>query len=165
MEDEIYSIIQQCIAKYNSHFPDKQFNEMVFLKLTLKGHSAGTAQYQHSTKEYTMNINKAVAENNQGSLYDTVVHEMSHLLSWHQYSTLDHGPDWRWMMSLMGVADIQRCHSLKTTSARKTRKFVYRCDCKTHKLSTAVHNKMQKGWQTRSCKSCRGKLIYTGKEA
>lgn len=162
MEEQVYGIIEECITKFNKHFPETPFNSMVFVVWKVKGRVAGYAEIEGD--RYTMNLNEYIYKNNPTALKSTTIHEMAHLLTEHKYGTMDHGHRWKWMMNLMGVNEPKRCHNYKSKSTRKVRKFEYKCDCSTHSCGIIIHNKMQKGYQTRTCASCDSTLKWTGEE-
>ena len=131
---------------------------IVYPKVTykLKGHTAGRASY---IKEEVM-VNYYLLDNNEEHyLKTTIGHEYAHLVAfkyfgWKAVGGKPHGSHWKAVMRSFGLKP-SRCHSYKTKSARKTRKFLYYCpSCeKDANVSTVIHNRIKKGrvYQHRGC--------------
>lgn len=91
-------------------------------------------------------------------LAQTVPHEVAHSVVWHLFgrAAKPHGPEWRAVMHQLGVSDPRRCHSFEVPehTARRQRRWPYRCACREHWLSTTRHLRVQRGQQIYSCREC-----------
>lgn len=115
-------------------------------------------------------------ENVEDFIARTVPHEVAHCIDTanggnarkaFQRKRSVHGPSWKAIMRLFGIADSTRCHSYDTSNAqtRTKRKFEYACGgCgKPVLVSSVIHNKIQlRGieYWTRCCGRGRGKLVF-----
>jgi len=160
-------IKKECLKvfdKYNDIYPDKAINpDTISYKFNLRGTIAGKASFT----DYTLYFNLILAENNLLDFFnDTIPHEIAHLYQRKFYpDSKPHGIEWRDIM-LEGDYNPLRCHSYDTQIIKQARKpknkFVYICNCgKTFKLTECLHNRIKKG-SGRICKTCKGKIFYTG---
>ena len=117
----------------------KRFGNRVFLNLTL------------------------VQENEAEFMRETIPHEVAHIFQMHiNERSPSHGTLWKRLMRQFGVKP-QRCHRYDTTRATKNKMtYKYLCNCRVHRVSVIIHNKMVKG-QKRHCKLCK-KTIYLGSD-
>lgn len=93
-------------------------------------------------------------------LNNTVPHEVAHLVqytmpSWpkDRKQNPPHGQYWKKVMRDFGVK-ANRCHSLAMPKTRSQSQYTYSCRCRTHEVSTTIHNRILKG-RTYSCASCK----------
>lgn len=93
-------------------------------------------------------------------LNNTVPHEVAHLVqytmpSWpkDRKNNPPHGQYWKKVMRDFGVK-ADRCHSLAMPKTRNQVRYPYHCGCRTHAISSTIHNRIQKGrkYQCLSCK-------------
>ena len=135
----------------------------------LRGLTGGQCRYTGLTAHVRLNAHLAQHE---GDAYlQTVAHEYAHAvvhmrrLRWAaQYGMVPRGGAWsshgyRWaeVMRLFGKPAL-RCHGY--TSAERVverREYVYRCDCREHRVSIVRKRRMQAGTVYR-CARCRGAL-------
>ena len=100
--------------------------------------------------------------NIDGFFARTIPHEVAHLLQTITYPAAkqSHGPEWRHIMSLLGV-DNKRTHSYDVSVCTKIERFRYVCGCtnRTFNVTKILHNKMQKG-QKRFCNTCTDRAVY-----
>ena len=71
-----------------------------------------------------------------------------------------HGPTFMRVLGFLG-GRMERTHNMKvdaTSLGRRGVTWKYKCECRTHEVSTIKHNKMRRG-QTRICKYCRANLV------
>ena len=131
---------------------------------TIKGVKAGVAHINLGVVDF--NIKMALANGNK-FLFDTPAHEVAHILARQKYGNIQpHGREWKHVMILLGRTP-ERCHDMIVPERRKSKKYVYTCNCDSYDLSSKRHNKCVKykniGLDIYSCKKCRTPVIYTGK--
>ena len=69
-------------------------------------------------------------------------------------------------MREIGGVDTSTTHNFKTVAVRKQRRWEYKCSCRTWKISTVIHNRIQKG-QVRKCGDCKDNITkdnWSGKQ-
>ena len=122
------------------------------IRFTKKGVVAGTATYEIND----ININlKMFIDNKEGMLSRTIPHEVGHLIAFKQYKSRGHSPVWKGVMRTLGVS-ATRCHNYNMTNV--VEQFTFKCDCKPHRLSKIIRNKIRRG-QRRYCKTCKQLLF------
>ena len=103
-------------------------------------------------------INMGLMVNNLDEYVRTTIpHEFAHLVTRRIYGysgIQSHGAEWARIMNILGLP-ATRCHSYDVSVVTET--FSYECNCKTHKVSKTLHNKMLRG-KTYTCRGCRGAL-------
>lgn len=125
--------------------------------LDLQGRCAGRA---HRTRNH-IRLNAVLFRENFADFIDnTIPHELCHL--WHYQLGLkgrSHGEEWKRLMRRMNV-EPSRTHRYDTTrsATRRVRRFIYYCACKSHTVTTILHNRMRRG-RTYLCKGCKTKLL------
>lgn len=124
------------------------------VSLKLRGECAGRATYS------TIRYNPMIASANlQEFITRTVPHEVAHVVDQRLHGSSSHGPRWKKIMKDFGVP-ATRCHSYSNgvVKTRELKRFAYRCECRTHSLTSILHNRMCRG-QRRWCKICRHDLV------
>lgn len=109
-----------------------------------------------------------LAENNREDfLINTVPHEVAHYVDDEVYGNKyvngrrqSHGPRWKYIMRMVYGLNPDRCHSYDTsvTLTKKQSRHEYTCGCRTHMVSTTIHNKILRG-QRRICLTCREAIV------
>lgn len=189
IKERVSEKVRHCILMFNS-----QYNFLLTtpaIKYDLRGTTAGEASYsKYDDSLGIIKLNKAILldpEQTDRYINRTVPHELAHLLvhdyyvryqEFNQYtrtgrrkSEFVHGKYWEHVMKIIGVPEheITRCHDYKVKSVRKTRRFIYSCECPTgnnqHEIATRTHNKMRKyqeflGNSGYTCKRCGGTLKF-----
>lgn len=127
------------------------------VSLALRGRCAGRAH----TKRHHMSLNAVLLrENFADFISNTIPHELCHLWK-HQLGLKGrpHGDEWKQLMRRMNV-EPSRCHCYDTTraSTRRVRRFTYYCACRSHTVTTILHNRMRRG-RTYNCTKCKTKLL------
>lgn len=126
------------------------------VRFDLTGRAAGQVRWERG-RPPLMRFNLALAGAHPDDFLDvTVVHEVAHLaVAACQPRARPHGPEWRAMMRLLGVAEPKRCHeyTLQTT-VRQQRRWTYRCGCREHQLSTTRHKRVLSGSTQYHCRAC-----------
>lgn len=126
---------------------------MPTLGYSLKGKTAGTANY----RSWVIQLNAVLLrENPEEMVYDTLVHELAHLLTvaLHGSEASAHGPEWKAVMRSLGV-EPSRTHSMDVSNAVKGEwVFKYRCACGDHILTEAGHRAIVQRRRSATCKLC-----------
>ena len=124
----------------------------------LKGRAAGM---------YRVNNNKRVIRYNpyifskyfDDNLKTTVPHEVAPSVVDMLYGVnrvKPHGPEWREVMLLFKAEPkATGNYDLTGIPVRRQKRHDYRCDCKTHQISTVRHNKITTGAAIYLCRSCK----------
>lgn len=93
--------------------------------------------------------------------YETVVHEVCHVVAKHQNrgrKIEPHGHEWQRLMRRCGV-EPKRCHNIDRTGLARTRRTVSAwCGCQEHKITPQMARRIHCGETSRACKHCRWKL-------
>lgn len=93
--------------------------------------------------------------------YETVVHEVCHIVAYHQNRGRriePHGWEWQCLMIKCGV-EPERCHNVDRTGLARTRKTASAwCNCMEHKITPQMAGRIRFGETRRICKRCRGIL-------
>lgn len=97
---------------------------------------------------------------------DTIPHEFAHIITEYRYgkNIAPHGKEWQLVAALEFGIEPSTYHNydmaplLLTKEITNRQYYQYRCNCKTHLISSVVHNRILKG-QTRICKSCNQKIV------
>jgi len=98
------------------------------------------------------------------NLRDTVPHEVAHFIvhEAHGRRAKPHGVQWQALMACFGAdAGVTFDLDLDGIPQRRQRTHPYRCDCRTHEVSTTRHNRILKGVGRYHCRFCDGSLVYT----
>lgn len=136
---EVYAIANRTYQTHKFNFPRIQF--------TIRGKAAGRAYYYQNR----INLNlKMLLENGQSFIDDTPGHEAAHLIAFSLFGRQikPHGREWASVMRLIGQ-EPSRTHNFQVSG------FSYFCSCRTHILSTRMHNSIQRDSKVRICIDCR----------
>lgn len=106
-------------------------------------------------------------DHTEAMLDETLPHELAHLLVFHlcgqrrlrRRDVRPHGPLWQRIMREWFEAEPERTHSFDAAGirARRQRRWRYRCDCRTHALSTVRHRRAETGARY-LCRACSAPL-------
>ena len=98
------------------------------------------------------------------NLSDTVPHEVAHYIVHEVYGgrrIKPHGPQWQALMNQFGAdAGVTFNMDLAGIPQRSQKTHPYRCDCRTHDVSTTRHNRVKRGSGRYQCRFCDGQLVY-----
>ena len=98
------------------------------------------------------------------NLSDTVPHEVAHYIVHEVYGRRrikPHGSQWQALMSQFGAdAGVTFNMDLAGIPQRSQKTHPYRCDCRTHDVSTTRHNRVKRGSGRYHCRFCDGQLVY-----
>lgn len=118
----------------------------------------------------TLEINAAyLVRHPEEMLRETIAHELAHLIVFHLHPHRrqpPHGALWSGIMRDWFCVQPERTHRFdaSVTSARRQRRWRYRCACREHALTTIRHNRAESGARY-LCRTCNGTLQWTGEEA
>lgn len=156
LQRQVIEATRRFIALARSHYridiPPPQ------LRFDLRGRAAGMVVfYRGDTPATTIRYNdRLLQENKQAFIRQTVPHEVAHLIARRLFGTCikPHGPEWRTIMTLFKT-EPSRCHNFSTEHirTRRMKRFLYRCDCRKHWLSTIRHHRYLQG-TTYLCRAC-----------
>ncbi|MDF1528408.1 MAG: SprT-like domain-containing protein [Sedimenticola sp.] len=158
LQKEVERLSLQLLTTAGKHFgkaPGK-----VHIKFDLTGKAAGMALFPHRATPVIRFNALLLTENQEDFLKRTVPHEVAHVIARNFFGKRikPHGPEWREVMHLFG-AEASRCHNydVSRSTRRKLKRFNYRCECRTHELSSIRHNRVLQG-QRYHCVKCKQPL-------
>jgi SprT protein len=127
----------------------------------LSGKAAGKVSWQ-AGRLPLIRYNLAIARHQPDDfLKETVPHEVAHVLCHLVYPRArPHGPEWQDIMRNLGAAP-KRCHSFEipeATTIKRQRRWLYRCSCREHQLSSTRHYRVLRQESSYRCTSCGGPL-------
>ena len=158
LQQEAEQRTRQLLAVAGRHFGREPGR--VVVKFDLSGKAAGMALFPHRASPIIRYNVLLLAENREDFLRRTVPHEVAHVVARHLFGRRikPHGPEWRQVMVLFG-ADPSRCHDydISRASRRRLKRFDYRCNCRSHQLTSIRHNRVLQG-QVYLCLKCRQPL-------
>ncbi len=159
LQQQVEARTQQLLATARQHF--QQDPGQVVIRFDLTGKAAGMAMFPSRGTPVIRYNALLLTENRDDFLRRTVPHEVAHVVARRLFGRKirPHGAEWRQVMQLFG-AEASRCHNYDVTrSARRTlKRYAYRCDCRTHQLSSIRHNRVKRG-QTYHCLACKQPLV------
>lgn len=86
-----------------------------------------------------------------------LVHELCHLAVFRGWPRApSHGSKWQGLMVHLGFT-AKACHNLPVINRRSQKRWDLQCECKTHKVSTVIFNRIKKGVKYK-CLSCKKQL-------
>ena len=147
--------IAQAGSVYNREFP------LIPVMFDLSGRAAG--MYRARSSERVIRYNPYIfARYFDDNLVTTVPHEVAHYVVDMMYdgrSVKPHGAEWRQVMLALGAEpSVTGNYDLSGLPLRRQKRHSYRCDCMTHELSTARHNRIQRGAARYYCRKCKSSL-------
>lgn len=147
--------VKRCVQFFQKHYQVDM--SMPELRFDIRGVCAGQA---HADK-HLLRFNPVMLEKHgQAFIKDTVPHEMAHLLVnklWGRRAK-PHGMEWRGVMQQLGASP-QRCHTYEVQPSRRLKRYIYRCRCRMHRMTSIRHNRAKKGTRYH-CTRCRGRLHF-----
>lgn len=114
------------------------------------------------TNNYKIIIHSPLHRDNPGNLGNTVAHELSHVIQMIHYPhSRSHGKEFKIIMNNLGYAP-STTHNMDVTSYRKpSKRYEYKCKCKTHYITPQMHGKILKGSIYR-CRKYQSVIEFTG---
>ncbi len=124
------------------------------LRFDLRGRCAGQARYQ----DWVIRLNPVLMQGHGDRfIEETVPHELAHLMAFrcHGAQIRPHGREWRAMLEWL-QRPVRVSHDYEVSPSRRLKRYVYRCDCRLHELSSIRHRRAEQGtpYQCRMC-GCR----------
>jgi SprT protein len=110
--------------------------------------------------------NRLLEQNSEDFLYNTVPHEVSHLIAYrlHGHRIAPHGAEWATIMREVFGLEPRRCHNYDVLP-NMTAAYRYHCGCQAgHALGTRRHRQALRG-RRYYCRRCRQPLRYSHCEA
>ena len=128
---------------------------MPLVSYDLRGRSAGQALQVKNLVRFNRTL---LLENQESFLFQTVGHELAHILCWQVYGhrVRPHGKEWRQVMAVLGLPP-NRCHTYDTarsTTRKKLATFPYACRCRTREMTIIRHRRMLKSPGYYRCLQC-----------
>lgn len=100
------------------------------------------------------------------NLDNTVPHEVAHYVVDCLYRcrrVRPHGEEWKRVMRALGARPHATArYDLSGVPVRRQQRFMYRCSCGEHALSSVRHNRIRNQRAAYSCRACGSSLIYAG---
>lgn len=163
LKAKVNAKVDVCIFLANNFFARPGINfPLPAVTFDLVGTVAGQAHYTSNFSGWKIRFNMdLLLENSSNMINDTVPHEVAHLITFALYGVgvKAHGPEWQRITKELGGSG-ERCHNYNVVPAKKTRKFMYLCDCgNNHIIGLNIHRKMQNGSQ-RFCVDCKSTITF-----
>ena len=157
VEDRTESFICQAEAIFSREF------ERIPVLFDLAGRTAG--MFKVAGRQRCIRYNPWIfAKYFEENLSDTVPHEVAHYVVHEVYGRRrikPHGTQWQALMHLYGAnAGVTFNLDLEGIPQRSQKTHPYRCDCRTHDVSTTRHNRVKRGTARYHCRFCDGQLGY-----
>lgn len=156
---EVLRRVEEYIVIAESHFGCPV--PRVPVLFDLYGSTAGMFQYSGSERRIRFNpwiFAKYYREN----LCDTVPHEVAHYVVHQIYGergTKPHGAQWREVMAVFGAYPaVTFDRDLSGIPRRRQRRYLYRCECSVHELSSTRHNRVRRARAKYQCRNCGARL-------
>jgi SprT protein len=153
--------VAELLARAESHFgigiarPEIRFD--------LRGKAAGQFRSRDGHHCELRFNRELMLRHGERFLDRTVPHEAAHLVAFllNGPRVRPHGKEWQAIMHLFGTAP-ERCHEYDVAGlqTRRLRRYLYRCACRAHQLSSIRHNRILRG-QTYFCRACGSELQRT----
>ena len=133
----------------------------------LRGRAAGMYRVAH--KERLIRYNPYIfSKYFDDNLQTTVPHEVAHYVVDMLYGVnrvKPHGPEWREIMLLFNAEPrATGNYDLTGIPVRRQKRYDYKCNCKTHQISTVRHNKIMTGSAVYLCRSCKTPISSVNNE-
>jgi len=155
LEDKVLETLERAQRAFNItlDIPKIEYRDM-----------SGTAGMAYPTLWKVVYAITLFEQNEERFLNRTVPHEIAHLVTHKIYPKAKqaHGPEWRYVMHVLGVTDNSRCHSYDTSSVKKRRSprakpnRVY-CGCGSKFVTDTIYRRMIEGRGYR-CTTCDKRL-------
>ena len=127
----------------------------------LKGRAAGMYRVHGSNRVIRYNP-YLFAKYYDDNITTTVPHEVAHYvvdILYGAHRARPHGAEWQQVMLALGVEpSVTGNYDLSGVPVRRQQRHSYQCACSIHNISTARHNKIQRGKARYYCRSCKSQL-------
>ena len=154
-QQEVETLTHWYVEKASEQLKQKIGRIPVLFDLT--GRTAG--MYRVKRNQRCIRYNPFIfARYYKDSLQNTVPHEVAHYVVDHIYgrkSIKPHGRQWQSVMALFNrEPKVTGNYDLTGLPGRNYATFAYRCQCKTHQLTSIRHNRILRGQTQYSCNRC-----------
>lgn len=122
-----------------------------------KGTTAGYSNYNNRELMFQLDLAEA---NTEHFINEIVPHEVAHYVQRAIYgygrNVPHHGWQWKHIMLRVYKLSPERCHTYDTsvTKVKRQQRFPYKCACRTHSVSSTIHNRIQKSGRRYTCNDC-----------
>ncbi len=174
MQAKALRLLCKCADKAEAkgyRVPKEVFVDFSLNSVNCAGMAGQNGVHEGVRHEFQIQLHGKALEFYKEGFYNTIIHEFCHILQFiNRPSEQAHGYYFYGLMELMGVEDPKRCHSYNLYEVtgkkkRRQRRWEYKCLCeKAHSVATVTHNKMQNKGQVRECRTCKARILWTGKE-
>lgn len=162
VQQEISKKIENCFL-IAERFYQKSFTRPIDIIFKRSGTTAGHCNY--SKKELMFQLD--LAEHNATEFINQIVpHEVAHYIQRAVYgynaNVKTHGREWKFIMSRVFNIRPDRCHAFDTsvTKTKRKKRFEYRCNCKSHEITSIMHNRMLLNKKRYMCCLCRTEISF-----
>lgn len=162
IKNRVEDRLLEMALKVESKYPENNVKiEIPTVEYTTIGRVAGKAYY----RDYKIVLNSILLlENIEDMIYQTVPHELAHLVSVKLYgnSGKGHGKIWKMVMYWMNIPP-NRTHNYNCCNINPEKEvYIYKCNCKKpHTLSNIKHKRSMNNYTTYYCKKCKKELIFS----
>ena len=148
-------IIRHASRIYRHDFP------MIPILFDLKGRAAG--MYRVHNRDRVIRYNPYLfAKYFEDNITTTVPHEVAHYvvdILYGAHRVRPHGAEWQQVMLALGAEPrATGNYDLSGIPVRRQQRHSYQCACTRHDISTARHNKIQRGKARYYCRNCKSQL-------
>ena len=158
LKQDIVDLVHIVTGEANRLFPDLNM-VTPYIGFFQKGTYAGRAWY----KQHKVEFNTVLAEENGDRFENTVIHEVSHLVTNALFPSAKqaHGPEFKRVMATLG-GEPNTYHKYDVSSVKISRtvvRLVYKCSCRTHYVTKGMHSKIVRSTSRVYCKACKTSLV------
>ena len=145
------------VAPASKHY-NKPIRQPVIL-FDLRGKTAGTAARDGSRIRINADL---LARYPNEMTTQTVPHEVAHIVAHAVFGhrIRPHGREWKSIMGFFGCK-ADRCHTMETVPARKTKQYEVACACSTHQIGAIRYRRMVTEAKVYTCKACKKPVLPT----
>jgi SprT protein len=107
-------------------------------------------------------------ENTDEFIGHIIPHEIGHLLVklFYRRAKQSHGPEFRSIMRNILKSNPSTYHNLDVSNCgKKVKRWIYKCNCRTHTVSTRKHHQLKTMNNRYSCMFCRGRLSFVSEKS
>lgn len=159
-EQQVRSVTGKFIRRASQIFTHEL--PMIPILFDLKGRAAGMYKVHNENRVIRYNP-YLFAKYFDDNITTTVPHEVAHYvvdILYGAHRVRPHGAEWRQVMLALGVEPIATGkYDLSGIPIRRQQRHSYQCTCTRHDISTARHNKIQRGKAQYYCRNCRSQLM------
>ena len=135
----------------------------VEIRFDLRGTAAGQARMRDGSFALIRYNAALLGLHPEVFVAETVPHEVAHVVAFTKHGACirPHGAEWQAVMRHFGV-EPSRCHRYDVSKlrTRSLQRFLYRCGCGTHQISSIRHNRICRQGTVYLCRRCRQPLRH-----